>query len=164
MRGRVLWQTTTLVLEGICIFIFAMVEELWAAILLLIILSIFVGAAEGSTYGIVPYVNRSASGAVAGIVGAGGPTGGVLFGLGFRQLSNTRDAYFLMASVVVFSGMLSAFINIKGHRGFLCGEETEEVDGGAKADDKEIEDDTCKVEDEAAVDDANKEYGEICNA
>jgi hypothetical protein len=60
------------------------------------------------------------------------------------------------ASVVVFSGLLSVFINIKGHRGFLCGEETEEVDGGAKADNKEIEDD--KAEDEAAVDDADKEY------
>jgi NNP family nitrate/nitrite transporter-like MFS transporter len=154
MRGRFVWQTTTLVLEGICIFIFAMVEELWAAILLPIILSIFVMAAQGSTYGIVPYVNRSAPGAVAGIVvGAAGPIGGVFFGLGFRQLSNTRDAYFLMASVVVFSGLLSVFINIKGHRGFLCGEETEEVDGGAKADDKEIEDD--KTEEEAAVDDAN---------
>jgi NNP family nitrate/nitrite transporter-like MFS transporter len=99
MRGRVGWQTTTLVLEGICIFIFAMVEELWAAILLLTILSIFVMAAQGSTYGIVPYVNQSAPGGVAGIVGAGGPTGGVLFGLGFRQLANTRDAFFLMASV-----------------------------------------------------------------
>jgi NNP family nitrate/nitrite transporter-like MFS transporter len=161
MRGRVVWQTTTLVLEGICIFIFAVVEELWAAILLLTILSIFVGAAEGSTYGIVPYVNRSAPGAVAGIVGAGGPTGGVLFGLGFRQLPDTRDAYFLMASVVLFSGLLSVFINIKGHRGFLCGEEIEEVDGGAKADDEEIQDDT--AEGEAAVDDANKEY-EICDA
>jgi NNP family nitrate/nitrite transporter-like MFS transporter len=150
MRGRVAWQTTTLVLEGICIFLFAMVEELWAAILLLTLLSISVFFAQGSTYGIVPYVNRSAPGAVAGIVGAGGSTGGVLFGLGFRQLPNTRDAYFLMASVVVFSGLLSVFINIKGYRGLLC-EETEEVleklnvkhqvpevDGGAKADEEEI--------------------------
>jgi hypothetical protein len=66
-----------------------------------------------------------------------------------------------MASVVVFSGLLSVFINIEGLCGFLCGEETKEVDGGAKADDKEIEDD--KTEDEAAVDDTSKEY-EICDA
>jgi NNP family nitrate/nitrite transporter-like MFS transporter len=169
MRGRIIWQMTTLLLEGITIFIFAMVEELWAAILLLTMFSIFVQAAEGSTYGIVPYVNRSAPGAVAGIVGAGGPTGAVLFGLGFRQLPNSRDAYFLMASVVVFSGLLSVFINIKGHRGLLCGEDSEDVadnknttlvvpeaGGGAKVvDEEEIEDNKAEVK--AVVDDASDE-------
>jgi NNP family nitrate/nitrite transporter-like MFS transporter len=169
MRGRIIWQMTTLLLEGITIFIFAMVEELWAAILLLTLFSIFVQAAEGSTYGIVPYVNRSAPGAVAGIVGAGGPTGAVLFGLGFRQLPNSRDAYFLMASVVVFSGLLSVFINIKGHRGLLCGEDSEDVadnknttlvvpeaGGGAKVvDEEEIEDNKAEVK--AVVDDASDE-------
>jgi NNP family nitrate/nitrite transporter-like MFS transporter len=168
MRGRIIWQMTTLLLEGITIFIFAMVEELWAAILLLTMFSIFVQAAEGSTYGIVPYVNRSAPGAVAGIVGAGGPTGAVLFGLGFRQLPNSRDAFFLMASVVVFSGLLSVFMNIKGHRGLLCGEDSEEVsetknvtllvpEAGAVAlvDDEENEDKKADVK--AAVDDASEE-------
>lgn len=124
MRGRIFWHGTTLILEGICIFIFASLESLWAAILLLTIFSIFVQAAEGSTYGIVPYVNPSAPGAVAGIVGAGGPTGAVLFGLGFRQLSNPRDAYFLMASLVVFSGFTCILFNIKGHRCALFGEDT----------------------------------------
>lgn len=73
MRGRIFWQATTLILEGVFIFIFASVDQLWAAILLLTIFSIMVQAAEGSTYGIVPYVNPAAPGAVSGIVGAGGP-------------------------------------------------------------------------------------------
>lgn len=72
-------------------------------------------AAEGSTYGIVPYVNTSATGSVAGIVGAGGPTGAVLFGLGFRQIADVKQAYFLMAAVVVASGVSCLFIHIKGH-------------------------------------------------
>jgi NNP family nitrate/nitrite transporter-like MFS transporter len=125
MRGRIFWQAATLILEGICIFIFAVLEDLWAAILLLTIFSIFVQAAEGSTYGIVPYVNPSAPGAVAGIVGAGGPTGAVLFGLGFRQIEKSQHAFFLMAGVVILSGIISLLFNIKGHRGILYGTDDE---------------------------------------
>ncbi|CAB9529328.1 affinity nitrate transporter 2 [Seminavis robusta] len=99
MRGRIFWQATTLIMEGI--------------------------SAEGSTYGIVPYVNPTAPGAVAGIVGAGGPTGAVLFGLGFRQIENVRHAYYLMASIVIVSGVSCLFLCVKGHRGFLWGEDTD---------------------------------------
>eukprot|EP00957_Ditylum_brightwellii_P201953 15327940-Ditylum_brightwellii.AAC.1 len=34
-------------------------------------------AAEGTSYGIVPYVNPPCTGSIAGIVGAGGNTGAV---------------------------------------------------------------------------------------
>jgi len=126
MRGRILVQMILLLLEGICIFMFAETESLWSAILLLTIFSIFVQAAEGSTYGIVPYVNPGASGAVSGIVGAGGPSGAVAFGFGFRQLtSNKKHPYYLMASLVIFSAFLSFLILIKGHRGLICGKDNE---------------------------------------
>ena len=121
MRGRIIWQATTLIMEGICIFLFASVDALWAAILLLTIFSIFVQAAEGSTYGIVPYVNTAAPGAVSGIVGAGGPTGAVVFGFFFRQISNVKTAYYFMAGLVVLSGLSCLLICIKGHCGLLYG-------------------------------------------
>jgi NNP family nitrate/nitrite transporter-like MFS transporter len=124
MRGRILAQAMLLILEGICIFIFANMQQLWASIMMLTIFSIFVQSAEGSTYGIVPYVNPAAPGAVAGIVGAGGPTGAVCFGLGFRQLANPKDAFYFMAGAVVVSGFLSIFITIKGHRGILFGQDS----------------------------------------
>jgi NNP family nitrate/nitrite transporter-like MFS transporter len=127
MRGRIFWQAVTLLIEGMLIFAFASVDTLWLAIMLLTAFSIFVQAGEGSTYGIVPYINPSAPGAVAGIVGAGGPSGAVLFGLGFRQLTSVKDAYFLMASVVIFSGFISVFFNIKGHRCVLFGQDTAPV-------------------------------------
>jgi NNP family nitrate/nitrite transporter-like MFS transporter len=119
MKGRILTQMMFLLLEGICIFIFSVVDSLWAAILMLTIFSIFVQAAEGSTYGIVPYVDPAAPGAVSGIVGAGGPSGAVAFGFGFLFLKNIQHAYFLMASGVIVAGLLSLFINIKGHGGLL---------------------------------------------
>jgi NNP family nitrate/nitrite transporter-like MFS transporter len=105
--------------------------ELWSAILMLTIFSIFVQAGEGSTYGIVAYVDPAAPGAVSGIVGAGGPSGAVAFGFGFLFLSNIQHAYFLMASGVTFSALLSLFINIKGHEGILVAAPENEALGGA---------------------------------
>ena len=115
MRGRIICQAIILIVEGCLIFAFASTKNLGLAIFLLTLFSVFVQAAEGSTYGIVPYVNTSATGSVAGIVGAGGPTGAVLFGLGFRQIADVKQAYFLMAAVVVASGVSCLFIHIKGH-------------------------------------------------
>jgi NNP family nitrate/nitrite transporter-like MFS transporter len=98
-------------------------QQLWASILMFTIFSIFTQSAQGSTYGIVPYVNPAAPGAVTGIVAAGAATGAVCFGLGFRQLSNPKDAFYLMAGAVVVSGFMSIFITIKGHRGILFGQD-----------------------------------------
>mmetsp|Transcript_22596 Transcript_22596/g.37374 ORF Transcript_22596/g.37374 Transcript_22596/m.37374 type:complete len:507 (-) Transcript_22596:1327-2847(-) len=149
MRGRIFWQGLTLIIEGVLIFLFASVTSLWAAILLLTLFSIFVQAAEGSTYGIVPYINPSAPGAVAGIVGAGGPTGAVAFGLGFRQLAKVKDAYFLMASLVLFSGCISLLFNIKGHKCVLFGQDDETKTGALRIPDG---DDDIEGEDDAEKD------------
>lgn len=128
MRGRILVQAVLLLGEGVCIFIFQAQKNLAASIVMLTVFSIFVQAAEGSTYGIVPYVNRQAPGAVAGIVGAGGPTGAVLFGLIFKANSEDQPrAFFIMACVVCVAGVMSAFVTIKGHRGLLFGKDKEPI-------------------------------------
>merc|ERR1739844_648898 len=93
MRGRLIWQTVCLLIEGVMVLIFAQTKNLAVAIIILVIFSSFVQAAEGSTYGIVPYVDKPATGSISGIVGAGGNTGAVCFGLGFRQLAKTKDAF-----------------------------------------------------------------------
>jgi NNP family nitrate/nitrite transporter-like MFS transporter len=126
MRGRIWWQTICLVCEGIMVLIFAHSNSLGAAIVLMVIFSSFVQAAEGSSYGIVPYINPPATGSIAGIVGAGGNTGAVAFGLGFRQLPY-YDAFILMGSCIIASGVLSLFICIKGHAGLVTGQDSEEA-------------------------------------
>jgi NNP family nitrate/nitrite transporter-like MFS transporter len=148
MKGRIMVQMTLLLLEGICIFIFALMDQLWAAILVLTTFSIFVQGAEGSTYGLVPYVNPVAPGAVAGIVGAGGPSGAVAFGFGFLLLSEQKHAYYLMASGVLLSGVLSLFINIKGHGGLLhpAPENPQLVAGGGNLAIPEIQPDFDRME------------------
>eukprot|EP00567_Pseudictyota_dubia_P010469 CAMPEP_0197445520 /NCGR_PEP_ID=MMETSP1175-20131217/10718_1 /TAXON_ID=1003142 /ORGANISM="Triceratium dubium, Strain CCMP147" /LENGTH=508 /DNA_ID=CAMNT_0042976493 /DNA_START=1 /DNA_END=1527 /DNA_ORIENTATION=- len=124
MRGRILIQAACLILEGVCIFIFAQTASLAASIVMLTIFSIFVQAAEGSTYGIVPYVDSKATGAISGIVGAGGPSGAVSFGLIFRAYPNDPIfAFNVMAGVVLGSGVLSLLFNLKGHRNLLFGKD-----------------------------------------
>jgi len=49
-----------------------------ACLFIMIIFSIFVQAAEGLHYGVVPYVSRPALGVVSGMVGAGGSLGSVI--------------------------------------------------------------------------------------
>ena len=78
-----------------------------------------------SLVGIVPYVNPPVTGSISGVVGAGGNCGAVAFGLGFRQLE-TKQAFTLMASTIIASGFLTFLICIKGHRGLITGQDSEE--------------------------------------
>ena len=126
MRGRLIWQGCLLVLEGVMVFIFANSNSLAVAIVIMVIFSSIVQSAEGSTYGIVPYVNPPVTGSIAGVVGAGGNCGAVGFGLGFRQL-DTIQAFYLMAGCICASGLLTAFICIKGHAGLFTGQDSEET-------------------------------------
>merc|ERR1712038_251037 len=118
MRGRLMVQIVTLVIEGVMVLIFANTKNLGLAIFILVIFSSFVQAAEGATYGIVPYVDPPATGAIAGIVGAGGNTGAVCFGLGFRQLGYEK-AFNIMGFSIIGSAFLSFLVFIKGHRGLI---------------------------------------------
>ena len=126
MRGRLWWQTICLILEGIMVFIFANSKSLAASIVVMVIFSSFVQAAEGSTYGIVPYVNPAATGSIAGIVGAGGNVGAVCFGMCFRQL-NYIPAFRWMGGGILFSAILSAFVMIKGHASMFFGSDSDVI-------------------------------------
>lgn len=126
MRGRLWWQTVCLVCEGIMVLVFARTKSLGLSIFVLVIFSSFVQAAEGATYGIVPYVNGPATGSISGIVGAGGNCGAVAFGMCFRELKQ-KAAFDIMGSTIIVSGILSILINISGHRGLIWGEDSEAV-------------------------------------
>lgn len=126
MRGRLIWQGCLLIVEGVMVFIFANSNTLAVAIVIMVIFSSIVQSAEGSTYGIVPYVNPPVTGSIAGVVGAGGNLGAVGFGLGFRQLE-TLQAFYVMAGCIIGSGVLTVFICIKGHAGLFTGQDSAEA-------------------------------------
>mmetsp|Transcript_11067 Transcript_11067/g.26718 ORF Transcript_11067/g.26718 Transcript_11067/m.26718 type:complete len:492 (+) Transcript_11067:181-1656(+) len=127
MRGRIFAQLVFLLLEGALVLFFAHSDSLIGAINVMVFFSIFVQAAEGSTYGIIPYVDEEATGSVTGIVGAGGNVGAVAFAMAFREESiDDRMAFIIMGGTIMGSALLSVFITIKGHRGIICGKDDEE--------------------------------------
>lgn len=114
LRGRLAWQSFVLLIEGCLVIIFAHAGTLAGSIAVLVCFSIFVQAAEGSTYGIVPYIDPPVTGSISGIIGAGGNVGAVAFSLCFRQLAD-KDAFIIMGGMIVCSSILSVFVNIEGH-------------------------------------------------
>ncbi len=101
LDGRVALLFAVLLLEGIALVAFAKAGTLAMAIPLLLAFSLFVQMGCGATYGIVPFVNRSAMGSVAGIVGAGGNAGAVLAGFLFRADGMSGADAFLTLGIVV---------------------------------------------------------------
>jgi len=122
MRGRLWVQTILLAGEGAMVLVFANTGSLGAAIAVMVFFSLFVQAAEGSTFGIVPYIDPPSTGSISGIVGAGGNLGAVLFGLGFRNLQY-HDAFIVMGGVILGSSLLSLFVFIRGYSGLICGKQ-----------------------------------------
>ncbi|NOY43300.1 MAG: MFS transporter [Planctomycetes bacterium] len=85
LKGRVRWLFIAILAEGIALIFFSQMRVLALAIPAMIVFSLFTQMSEGATYSIVPFINKKALGAVAGIVGAGGNMGAVAAGFLIRS-------------------------------------------------------------------------------
>ncbi|MEA3252736.1 MAG: MFS transporter [Pseudomonadota bacterium] len=105
LKGRVRWLFIAMFCEAIALMFFAQMQVLAVAIGIMLVFSLFVQMAEGATFGVVPFVNRNALGAVAGIVGAGGNAGAVAAGFLFRaeSLSYQQGLLYLGMAVMLAS-------------------------------------------------------------
>ncbi len=101
LRGRVMFLFVVLLGEGIMLMIFSQMAVLVLAVGTMIVFSLFVQMSEGATFGIVPFINRKALGAVAGIVGAGGNAGAVAAGFLFRAENITMQQGLLYLGIMV---------------------------------------------------------------
>jgi NNP family nitrate/nitrite transporter-like MFS transporter len=110
LRGRVFFLFIALLGEGIALIIFAQLTALPAAIASLLLFSLFVQMSEGATFAVVPFINRRALGSVAGIVGAGGNFGAVLFGLLFRFDNLSWPQALLILGIIVSVAAFAAFL------------------------------------------------------
>ena len=72
LRGRALLLGCTIAAEGLAMMLFSRMHVLPLAIASMMFTGLFVKMSNGANYSIVPFVNKRAMGAVAGIVGAGG--------------------------------------------------------------------------------------------
>ncbi len=111
LRGRTMFMGGVLLLEGLALVAFSRMDVLILAIPMLIVFSIFVQMSEGATFGVVPFVNKKALGAVAGIVGAGGNAGAVAAGFLLRTEGVAmQDALLYFGIIVIAIAPLALFV------------------------------------------------------
>ncbi|WP_435138684.1 MFS transporter [Formosa sp. A9] len=101
LRGRVLFLSVILAVEGIMLSIFSTATGLVFGIVFLILFSLSVQMAEGATFSVVPFVNKKAIGSISGIVGAGGNVGAFLAAL----LLKSKSAVAEKAAIVATEGL-----------------------------------------------------------
>jgi NNP family nitrate/nitrite transporter-like MFS transporter len=107
LSGRVKWLFLALFAEGLALMLFSQMTVLSLAIPSLLLFALCLMMSEGATYAIVPFINKRALGAVAGIVGAGGNVGAVAAGLLFQGRIAWPTAFFILGTVVVLTSFLS---------------------------------------------------------
>jgi NNP family nitrate/nitrite transporter-like MFS transporter len=102
MKGKGYLLAAMLLLEGIGLIFFANAGGLTFAIISMLSFALFLKMANGATYAIVPFINEKNGGLVAGVVGAGGNVGGMLFGFLFKAQNITYvDAFKYIGFVVI---------------------------------------------------------------
>merc|ERR1719414_320605 len=110
-RGRIWAQFLALFFESIFLFCFGCVnnEQPWyVALLVLICFSIFVQMSEGTSYGIVPFMNKQQLAVVSALVGAGGNLGAVIAGFCFyKPIDDPLLPFQVHAAYVMFWTLLS---------------------------------------------------------
>jgi MFS transporter, NNP family, nitrate/nitrite transporter len=109
LRGRVLLLGSTILGEGLAMMLFSQMRWLPLAIGGMMFTGLFVKMSNGANYAIVPFVNKRALGAVAGIVGAGGNAGAVLAGFLFKTPRLSYPQAFLILGILIAACSLLAF-------------------------------------------------------
>jgi NNP family nitrate/nitrite transporter-like MFS transporter len=110
LRGRTVLLGMTIALEGVAFVCFSQARWLPLAIAAMLTTGLFIKMSNGATYAIVPFVNKRALGAVAGIVGAGGNVGAVAAGFLFKTSSITWPQALLILGCLVFLSSSLAFL------------------------------------------------------
>jgi NNP family nitrate/nitrite transporter-like MFS transporter len=110
LRGRVVLLGSTIGAEGLAMTAFSQMHWLPLAIASMMVTGLFVKMSNGANYAIVPFIDRKALGAVAGIVGAGGNAGAVLAGFLFKMPSLTYPQAFLILGLAIAVCSMTAFL------------------------------------------------------
>lgn len=113
LSGRVWLLFIVLLGEGLLLMLFAKMTVLPLAVISMLGFGLFVHMSCGATFGLVPFMNRKALGAVAGIVGAGGNAGAVAAGFLFKSeaLTYQQGLFWLGLAVTItaFCALLVRF-------------------------------------------------------
>jgi NNP family nitrate/nitrite transporter-like MFS transporter len=111
LRGRSALLFGTILAEGAALVLFSQMRWLPAAVAAMLMTGLFVKMSNGATYALVPFVNRPALGAVAGIVGAGGNLGAVAAGFLFKSSAIAwPQALFLLGAIIAACAPLALLV------------------------------------------------------
>merc|ERR1719343_1718372 len=123
--GRLWAQFLSLFFEAIFLFAFGCVsneQPWWVALIVLICFSIFVQMSEGTSYGIVPFMNKQQLAIVSALVGAGGNLGAVIAGFGvYKPIDDELLPFQIHAGYVMFWALLSPAYYWPEHGGMFSG-------------------------------------------
>ena len=100
LRGRAMLLGTTIFAEGLALMLFSQMRVLPLAIAAMMLTGLFIKMSNGATYSLVPFVNKRALGAVAGIVGAGGNVGSVMAGFLFKGSLPWAQALLVLGATI----------------------------------------------------------------
>jgi NNP family nitrate/nitrite transporter-like MFS transporter len=110
--GRTRLLGFTVCAEGLAMILFSQMRWLPLAIASMMLTGLFVKMSNGANYAVVPFVNKRALGAVAGIVGAGGNLGAVLAGFLFKSANFTYpQALLTLGIIIAASSLLASTLN-----------------------------------------------------
>ena len=113
LRGRARLLFLTILGEGLMLLIFSQTQQLWLAIPMMLLLGLFIKMSNGAVYSIVPLMNRSALGSVAGIVGAGGNIGAVGAGFLFKSSMSWPTCFWLLGLFVCSNAALALVTSLR---------------------------------------------------
>jgi len=125
MQGRLWMHFISLFGQGVFLFVFGLIDKNaggWpVALVVLIIFAIFVNMAEGTSYGIVPYMIPQELAVVSAVVGAGGTLGAVIAtNFFYKTVPSNLTSFKLHAAYVMFWA-LSCFLMRWDHLGSMFG-------------------------------------------
>lgn len=110
LQGKGLLLAAVLLLEGFGLLMFAKSGSFGMAIFSMITFALFLKMANGTTYAITPFINEKNGGLVAGIVGAGGNVGGMMFGFLFKSKNITYLDAFTYIGLIAIAVSVIVFI------------------------------------------------------
>ncbi|MDB5818387.1 MAG: putative high-affinity nitrate transporter [Rhizobacter sp.] len=96
--------------EGLGLLMFSRANSVTPAIVSMLVFGLFTHMACGSTYALVPFIDRKALGGVAGIIGAGGNAGAVIAGFLLKATGNVPDALHVLGWAVLVSALCAVSV------------------------------------------------------
>ncbi|XP_062151413.1 high affinity nitrate transporter 2.7 [Alnus glutinosa] len=123
MRGRLwaLWVVQTV--AGLLCVLLGRVNSLWGSIAVMCCFSVFVQAASGLTFGVVPFVSKRSLGVISGMTGSGGTVGAEVTQLLLFTGSkfSTQTSISLMGVMMLICTLPIYLIYFPQWGGMLCG-------------------------------------------